>query len=540
MQMARKAWKIKQKLIESEEGLFGFLRTGSLFGSIHENTFLMKSSVANYYSGLKNEAAGSVNIFCNDFNADNSSTEAYGMLNAMAPTLYLTCNSFDNYRFSSGFVNANLNTKLRNTSYTNGYSGLVLGNQSNQMGIIGDQAHHGNTFNGGYSSYDAKCWGGSNIAGFSKFLINTLENADFMPDDPDPSNDWFQTDGVPSSISCTTTCSNGIGRSPREIGSTDTEMRILQNPLSFEEDSIDQNWNLKFQIYELVKNGEIIPGMNYLLNAMVSNFDQDEEGEIATLEAGLRLLDTLIFQSNEEVLSLFEAVQINQSILDTLLSNHIEDFETIARVIDSIQHEIDSLQILINESRLNLDTLIQEELELLYEAFPEESESSILPKQNLVRFHFLDLKYLNGLNLDSTELEELMVMAETCPSQSGKASYLASALFHRITGVRLSPDLACEGNNQALKATIKNTQLTVSPNPGNGKFLVNWKLSPGITKSKIVIRDINGKILMESNSIQSNFGSEEMDLSEYSKGIYLIEFRDEFDHLLDVIKIVLH
>ena len=540
MQRDRKDWKIKQNLIESEEGLFGFLRTGSLFGSIHENIFHMKSSVANYYSGLKNEAAGSVNIFCNDFNADNSSTEAFGMLNVMAPTLYLTCNSFDNYRFSSGFVNGNLNTKLRNTSYTNGYSGLVLGNQSNQMGIIGDQAHHGNIFNGGFSSYDAKCWGGLQIAGLSKFLINTIENADFIPDNPDPSSDWFQTDGGTSSISCTTTCSNGIGRSPRNVSSTDTEIRILQNPLSFEEDSIDQNWNLKFQIYELVKNGEIIPGTNYLLNLLVYNFDQDEEGDIAILEVGLRNLDTLIYQSNEEVLGLFEAVQNKQSILDTLLSNHLADLEAIADDANSLQHEIDSLQALIDENRLNLDTAILEELELLYGSFPEESESTILPKQNLVRIHFLELKYLNGINLDSTELEELMVMAESCPSQSGKASYLASALLHRITGVRLSPDLACEGNAQALTATFKKAQISVSPNPSTGILLLNWKLTSGVTKSRLVLRDLNGKILIESEAIRSTFGSEEMDLSEYSKGIYLIELRDEFDHVLDVNKIVLH
>ncbi|MEI2694451.1 MAG: T9SS type A sorting domain-containing protein [Saprospiraceae bacterium] len=540
MQMDRKDWKIKQNLIESEEGLFGFLRTGSLFGSIHENTFHMKSSVANYYSGLKNEAAGSVNIFCNDFDADNSSTEAYGILNVMAPTLYLTCNSFDNYRFSSGFVNGNLNTKLRNSSYTNGYSGLVLGNQSNQMGIIGDQAHHGNIFNGGFNSNDAKCWGGANIAGLSLFLLNELENSNFLPNNPDPSSDWFKSDGGTSSISCTTTCSNGIGRSPRNVSSTDTEIRILQNPLSFEEDSIDQNWNLKFQIYELVKNGEIIPGMNYLLNLLVDNFNQDEEGDIATLEAGLRNLDTLIYQSNEEVLNLFDTVQSKHSILDTLLSNHLADYESITVEANSLQHMIDSIQALINESRLNLDTLIQDELALLYGAFPEESESTILPKQNLVRVHFLELKYLNGINLDSTELEELMVLAESCPSQNGKASYLASALLHRITGVRLSPDLTCEGNEQALTVTIKKAEISVSPNPSTGKLLINWKLTRGVTKSRLLLRDLSGKILIESEAIRTTFGSEEMDLSEYSKGIYLIELRDEFENLIDVTKVVLN
>lgn len=137
-------------------------------------------------------------------------------------------------------------------------------------------------------------------------------------------------------------------------------------------------------------------------------------------------------------------------------------------------------------------------------------------------------------------MKVLIQITHTCPSQSGKASYLASALLHRITGVRLSPDLACEGNSQALNATFKKAQITVSPNPSTGILLLNWKLTSGVTKSRLVLRDLNGKILIESEAIRSTFGSEEMDLSEYSKGIYFIELRDEFNHLLDVNKIVLH
>ncbi len=109
--MERKEWDIKQNLIESHKGQFGLLRNSSRFGFIHENTFQMKSTVSDYYSGVKNENGGSVNFYCNYFPSESSSTEAYGMLSSMSPTLYLTCNEFDNYRFSTGFVNGNLNTK---------------------------------------------------------------------------------------------------------------------------------------------------------------------------------------------------------------------------------------------------------------------------------------------------------------------------------------------------------------------------------------------------------------------------------------------
>ncbi len=406
------------------------------------------------------------------------------------------------------------------------------------MGIIGDQPHHANTFNGGFNSNDAKCWGGILFAGLSEFLINSDQNSAYQPSDPEPSSDWFKADAGTSEINCASNCPNGIGRTPRFIGPDDTESRILQDPLSYSDNQNEQDWSLKFQIYELIKTGEIVSSEDTLMDEFVYEMNNGEETDIMTVETGLRDLDTLIAENDTENEDYQELIRAKQIHLDTFIRNNLNELDSVQTEIEELIAEIDSIQVLIDSSRIPFQITYRAGLYNLYTNFLSESEDTLIPKQNLVRVLHLELKYRRGIALDSNELLELIVMAETCPTLGGKACYMASALLQRITDLRISPDLSCTDNYQPLRVSIKESRIFVSPNPSNGVFLVSWIKKPELSRTKLTVLDLNGKEMMSTELESSIYGQKLIDISNLSNGLYFLQLRDEKDNIIDSTKLL--
>ncbi|NOT37718.1 MAG: hypothetical protein HOP11_10115 [Saprospiraceae bacterium] len=336
----RKFWNISNNLVTTEKGAFGFLNNSSVQSQIQENTFLLKTSASAPFSGVKNENSVNTGYSCNLFPAESTSLEAYGMLSSAALQTRFNCNSFNNYRFSTGFINSNLGTELKGSNYNSGLSGLVLGSQTNQTGIIGMQAHHGNVFNGGYSSNDAKCWGGAPFALLSQFLYNDWQNPKYKPINPDPANDWWSFENMQSSVTCGSDCPNGIGASPRVVGPNDTETRLLTNPITFNEFHNEQTWSVRFQIYELLKRGYIIPSENNPIILMAAQMDLAEEGLIMNLENCLIDLVVMISNSINQSQSNFIQLSIKQDELNNLILSNTENLELLNDQINISEESI--------------------------------------------------------------------------------------------------------------------------------------------------------------------------------------------------------
>ena len=65
--------------------------------------------------------------------------------------------------------------------------------------------------------------------------------------------------------------------------------------------------------------------------------------------------------------------------------------------------------------------------------------------------------------------------------------------------------------------------ITLSPNPSNGKFVLNMS-GTDFGTTNIQVMSVDGKLL-ESNTLDRSIGSFEFDLSDYESGIYLLQIQ---------------
>jgi len=106
----------------------------------------------------------------------------------------------------------------------------------------------------------------------------------------------------------------------------------------------------------------------------------------------------------------------------------------------------------------------------------------------------------------------------------------------------------CESEfSQVLEITVTNTvgiepvtasRFSVSPNPGNGIFMVQL---PGSAKSEaylIRVYDLSGKVLWEEKSQPSNLQRHQINISHLNQGVYYLSFQSKSQQISKPISIV--
>jgi hypothetical protein len=71
--------------------------------------------------------------------------------------------------------------------------------------------------------------------------------------------------------------------------------------------------------------------------------------------------------------------------------------------------------------------------------------------------------------------------------------------------------------------------ITISPNPSNGIFSITKNIQASI--SKVTVFDINGKVLKVIDSVLA-LDTIQMNLSDFSKGIYFVEISNDIDKVV--------
>jgi hypothetical protein len=71
--------------------------------------------------------------------------------------------------------------------------------------------------------------------------------------------------------------------------------------------------------------------------------------------------------------------------------------------------------------------------------------------------------------------------------------------------------------------------ITISPNPSNGIFNITKNIQTSI--SKVTVFDINGKVLKVIDS-ELALDSIQMNLSDFSKGVYFVEISNDIDKVV--------
>ncbi len=114
----------------------------------------------------------------------------------------------------------------------------------------------------------------------------------------------------------------------------------------------------------------------------------------------------------------------------------------------------------------------------------------------------------------------------------GTADISAGQVALTLTASAITP---CEGedaDNMILfvnpatgiaAAPASDLSVSIVPNPSNGRFDIVYEKNR-INNFKIIISDLTGKMIYEKSYENSEKGREEIDLSTYPKGIYMLEF----------------
>jgi hypothetical protein len=71
--------------------------------------------------------------------------------------------------------------------------------------------------------------------------------------------------------------------------------------------------------------------------------------------------------------------------------------------------------------------------------------------------------------------------------------------------------------------------ISIAPNPSNGIFNITKNIQTSI--SKVTVFDINGKVLKVIDS-ELSLDSIQMNLSDFSKGVYFVEISNDFDKVV--------
>jgi photosystem II stability/assembly factor-like uncharacterized protein len=70
-----------------------------------------------------------------------------------------------------------------------------------------------------------------------------------------------------------------------------------------------------------------------------------------------------------------------------------------------------------------------------------------------------------------------------------------------------------------------NTPLSISPNPSNGKFVVDWQVVENYTPQSIRVVDLVGKILYEKTGFNVGLKMQNIDLQAVANGVYILQLK---------------
>ncbi len=138
--------------------------------------------------------------------------------------------------------------------------------------------------------------------------------------------------------------------------------------------------------------------------------------------------------------------------------------------------------------------------------------------------------YINGIN-NQTDLDNLIAIADLCPSLYGNAVFEARALLQSITYVGKVYNDSCDNSITKKSAWIDGEDKSISvaegvqaklyPNPNNGTFMLAYDLKKN-NDATVTITDITGKLVYKG--ILDNLDNRvQINTSNLNNGIYFIQ-----------------
>lgn len=375
------------------------------------------------------------------------------------------CNSMDNFYINLNMRGPDIHTNIVSNEMNEGEYGFAIWSPT----LLGVQKDHGNLWPTAYYSYGAYLFGDDpeDEAKLSRFIVDELEDSDFMPDPigPEEIEDglWFRNVSTP--MQGTYTCFNN----PPPIANPDTLSNLIRTELSYSQFNDEMTWIVKADVFDMILAD---PGLTS--NAVLDSF-YDAEDDTA--------LGKLIAWQNDLASRFGEERTLKELTLDTIatLSGDIVYIDSILAL-----HPSDSATWIALRA-LKGDTLKLEVTELKVYLDDEESDSKDAyaaiedDLDNLSTTNDLEAylkeallfktQYLLGTSYNATDSADLEILALLCPWEGGRAMATGQEMYSTIknqmvlTSLENCPPSSRPGLLNSVSQENDNEMIMVRPNP---------------------------------------------------------------------------
>lgn len=454
----------------------------------------------------------------------------WGMVLQNSSSNALECNTVDGFDQNIRIDGPNTHTQLISNLIYDANLGLEL-NSPSDIGTqfftvsIGTQEHNRNKWLGTYTGLDQF---GAHISGYdpvetakrSRFIVDTGENLDFMPDPIGPSSVtaglWFKD--LPSIDDPGLAC---IGNPINPIVSPDTIAKILQKGYDYSDFNDQMTWLMKANVFDM-----ILSDNSLLSNTVIDSFYSVEfASPLGILVSAQRQLASLFGGDREDKYLELDTM--------TLLAKDL-------RFIDSILflRPSDSATWIALRS-LKVDSLTENTdgwldlLEAQYEATQDEyfaiggDISGVTPTNDLEDYLKSALlyktKYLLGTSFTGPDSAAIFDLAQLCLWEGGRAVNVGIELATTLDSFMIVTEENCPSPSPYAQiepnvVQSEAMQVTFSPNPTSD--VINCNASKLV--SEITITDLSGKIMYQNCPEDKLFTLS----PQLPDGIYLISAKD--------------
>lgn len=516
-------WNVENNYITVGDARFGILNRAGSQNSFMNNTILVQPYTEDDAFGIYLEGIKGSQATCNYLTGDIEPEEhnyhnSAGIFFEGNNPFNISCNDITDFRY--GIRASSQNTglgELRGNTFGDLWQGLHLGSTA----IIGPQDHNGNIWDGTYYDFGAVHEGQTQLLiQMSRFLCDTSDNDNFLPDSIYASFPWFYTlKGISFACDTAEVCPEGIGYSVPLVTWDSLDLEIISGNLGLEYFNNPLTWMSRFHTYRRLKNlsSTLLPSQ---INTFLSNQSTLNIGKFSnaydSLSISLRYtgpLDGILEAFPDDMAGFYSRIQHWDTLIMADRGND--------SLINRLKLVYDSIYIL-ECNFLSKNTMIGNVLNAHLENAITYVEAINPDSSWEEQLQFTLLELLDYARNDSlTSSEDLNELAMACPDMYGDPVYHARSLI-RIDSMNRYYD------NQSLCSYLSPRQEQILPD-------LTYRILPNPASESVTIiasndihlirmYDLAGRNLPVKYDLAGEKAT--LDLLTLHQGVYIIHLSD--------------
>jgi hypothetical protein len=483
------------------------------------------------FSGITLNGCSGTIVSCNSVTGLMSAagTESYGLAARVSDNTVIHCNTFTQTNRGMAFFGpcASTNNIADNAMYEH-FEGLFL----NSNAILGEQQHMGNRWYGPFWSGN----GANNLNSgtpadleASMFTVHDAAGTIYYPSIPAYDNGWFIVESGVAPYSCSqiSECPERSSSMSSSEDPANLDMLIASDSyLSDEYQSETRNMARQYLFNKLLLN----PGLmadNADLQAFYNSYSGASIGLLQNIKdrmIGLDYYDSYFSNAIHSLEDPLNDLRDTIIVLDSLSGGDTASFAVYREIKEAFKVQASDLQnsigVLVQQSeeiRSGDATVINTDNQNIN---PDE-----IPENNDKRINEVCLRIAETAdgNLNQSEIDLVLDIAQQCPYSGGRAVYRARVLYLSVNSSMTYDDVTACLNEGIYRSSNQhsNNGIILIPNPAKEEVTVLFEFNnEGVCH--LLLTDITGQLLKKIE-LPCDKTSYKISVSDLSSGIYFVD-----------------